>query len=160
MNENMPRSGDAGRVLSDAKDTIKEKAADLASNAKQQLGEQYEQRVHGVLGEVGHLATALRRVGQQLRDEQGATIAATVTDRVATRLDSVSSAIGNKNLDEVIGEVENFARRSPAAFLGVAAGIGFIASRFLKSSAPRRPYAFDSVSDFDRTYPDFGTGDV
>ena len=85
-------------------------------------------------------------------------MAATVTDRVASRLESVTSSIGNKNFDEMIGEVETVARRSPAAFLGAAAALGFIASRFLKSSSPRQRYSFDSATDFERNYSaEFGS---
>lgn len=135
MSNTVPRPDAPG---SDARQTLKDKAADLASNAKQQIGSQYEQRVHGVMSEVTNLASALRRAGRQLRDEHSSLMAATVADQLASRLESLNGAVGNKSFDEVIGEVENFARRNPGAFLGIAAGLGFMASRFLKSSGRTR----------------------
>jgi glucan phosphorylase len=135
MNDATPRTGEAGRGISDAKTAIKEKAADLAHSAKQQIDQQYEQKMQGVTGEVGHLASALRRAGQQLRDENGATIAASIADRMAMRLDTINSSVANKDLDQIVADVERFARGNPAVFLGGAAALGFLAARFLKSSS-------------------------
>jgi hypothetical protein len=45
----------------------------------------------------------------------------------------------------VIGQVEDFARRQPVAFIGGAALLGFLASRFLKSSTERRHPSYSSA---------------
>ena len=39
-------------------------------------------------------------------------------------------------MDEVLDEVQNFARQQPALFLGTAVLLGLVAARFLKSSTP------------------------
>ena len=53
---------------------------------------------------------------------------------MTSRLESFSRSLDGKDLDGVVRDVETFARRNPAAFLGSAVAIGFLASRFLKSS--------------------------
>lgn len=138
MSNTVPRPDEPAGTGSDARQTIKDKAADLASNAKRQIGNQYEQRVSGVMGEVNHLATALRRVATELRDDQGAVMAAAVADHLAMRLEAIHGNVGNKRFDDVIDDVESFARRNPGTFMGICAGIGFMASRFLKSSGGNR----------------------
>lgn len=138
MSDTVPRPDKPASKGSGARQTLKDRAADLASNAKEQLGNQYEQRVTGLMSEVTHLASALRRASQQLRDDDGAMIAATITDHLAMRLESLHGSVGNKDFNAVIGDVESFARRNPAAFLGICTGIGFMASRFLKSRTTGR----------------------
>src|SRR5205814_9180472 len=55
--------------------------------------------------------------------------------RVAEIVEGASTYLQEHSLDDLTGEVERFAWRNPAIFLGAAFGMGFLASRFLKSSA-------------------------
>ena len=43
-----------------------------------------------------------------------------------------------RSLDDLIGTVEDFARRQPVAFIGGAVAAGFGLARLMKSSADRR----------------------
>jgi hypothetical protein len=142
MNENMPRSGDASQGMSNVRETVREKAAGLAEGAKQQARSQYEQKKQVARGELDTLASALRRAGSEVSDNGG--MSGRVITTVADRIDSLGRSIEGKDLDGVIHEVERFARRNPAAFLGAAVAVGVLASRFLKSSTSR---AFD-VDDY------------
>ena len=116
------------------RDKIREKAAGLASSAKEKVEAQYEQRVESALGEVSGIANALRQAGQQLREQNSSALGATVMTTVADRLDSIRNTIDGKDLGEVAANVERFARRNPTVFLSTAAALGFLAVRFLKSS--------------------------
>lgn len=133
MNENMPRSGDASQGMSNVRETVREKAADLAEGAKQQARSQYEQKKEVARGELDTLASALRRAGSEVSDNGG--MSGRVITTVADRIESLGRSIEGKDLDGVIHEVERFARRNPAAFLGAAVAVGILASRFLKSSS-------------------------
>jgi hypothetical protein len=42
----------------------------------------------------------------------------------------------NRNMSEIVGNVQQFARKQPTAFFGAAVLIGFAAVRFLKSGSP------------------------
>lgn len=135
MNENMPRSGDVSQSTSSVKNTLKEKASGLADEAKQQAREQYAEKKEVARGELDTLAMALRRAGNEVSDSGG--MSGRVISTVADRIESLSRSIEGKNLDEVVDSVERFARSNTAAFLGGAVAVGFLASRFLKSSTPR-----------------------
>jgi len=114
-------------------ESVRDKAAELASSAKEQARSQFDEKKGTALGELDSLASALRRAGSELGDQGG--MSGRVISTVATRLESFSRSLDGKDLDGVVRDVETFARRNPAAFLGSAVAIGFLASRFLKSSA-------------------------
>lgn len=132
MNENMPRGGDA---LRGTKAQLKDKAADLASGAKEQARAQYDAKKDVAVGELGTLASSLRRVVDDLSSSHPNNMSGKVVSTLADRLETFSQTLEGKDLDNVVSDVERFARRNPAAFLGGAVALGFIASRFLKSSA-------------------------
>ena len=113
-------------------ESVRDKAAGLASSAKEQARTQFDQKKGSALGELDTLVSALQRVGSELGDDSGMT--GKVISTVSTRLESFSRSLDGKDLDGVVRDVESFARRNPAAFLGSAVAIGFLASRFLKSS--------------------------
>jgi hypothetical protein len=113
-------------------ESVRDKAAGLASSAKEQARTQFDQKKGSALGELDTLVSALQRVGSELGDNSGMT--GKVISTVTTRLESFSRSLDGKDLDGVVRDVETFARRNPAAFLGSAVAIGFLASRFLKSS--------------------------
>jgi hypothetical protein len=133
--------GSSGRTGSSdtpqhVKDAVRETTQQVASAAKDQVNAVYEKKKNVVFDEVGNLASALREAGNKLRSQDDDSIAAKVTDRVAERLETVSTRLGGKNLDSIIRDVENFGRSNAAVFLGTAAALGFFAIRFMKSSAP------------------------
>jgi hypothetical protein len=134
MDDNTSR-GESGR-LDNVRDTIRAKAADLASNAKEQASQQFESRVGAATTELGSVASALRRAGEELRRDNGSSIGATVIGMLADRLDSVSGNMGGRDLNGTLDDIARLARRNPAAFMGTTAALGFLAARFLKSSSP------------------------
>lgn len=133
MNENMPRSGDASG--GSTKQQIKDKASDLAQGAKEQARAQFDDRKGAAVGELGTLATSLRRVVDELGESNPHNMSGKVVSTIADRIDTFGRSLEGKDLDRVVNDVERFARRNPAAFLGGAVALGFLASRFLKSSS-------------------------
>jgi hypothetical protein len=138
----------AGSTTANARDAVRDKAAQVAGMAKERIAGQYDEKKNVALNEVQHFASALRRAGENLRDDGSSSIGATLLTRAAERLDSIGSSMGGKDLDAIVTDVERLARRNPAAFLGGAMLLGFAASRFLKSSGR----GFDTA--------DFGRFDV
>jgi hypothetical protein len=146
MNESMPRSGDAS---GGTKQQIRDTAANLAQGAKEQARAQYDERKGAAVGELGTLASSLRRVVDELGQSNPNNMSGKVVATLADRLESFSRSLDGKDLDRVVTDVERFARRNPAAFLGGAVALGFIASRFLKSSAgPRDDFDFYASEGF------------
>jgi hypothetical protein len=52
----------------------------------------------------------------------------------AEQINRAAHAIDRRNMDEITSEVEAFAQRQPAVFIGGAFAAGFLLARFLKSS--------------------------
>jgi hypothetical protein len=88
-----------------------------------------------VAGTVGSVAQALRATGKQLQQGDDPAVAEYV-DRVADSVEEFSNHLRRRNVDELVGDTERFARHQPAMFLGGAFFLGLVAARFLKSSRP------------------------
>ena len=67
--------------------------------------------------------------------------------RPPSRSRPVADVVRERDMRELVGEVENFARRQPTLFFGGAMILGFAALRFLKSSAPQRGAANEAPSN-------------
>jgi hypothetical protein len=88
------------------------------------------------------VADSIRQVGDNLgsakTDSGLAGSAAKYTQTAAQRLEDVAGYFESKSVSDMARDLEGFARRNPAVFLGAAFGLGFLAARFLKSSSPRQ----------------------
>jgi len=113
----------------------KEKAGDLAQQARDQIVSQLTTQKDQVAGTLDTMALAFMQTGQQLRD-QGQGAVSNCVEQVAGIGDQLSSYLRQRDINQLVGEVEDFGRRQPALFLGTAFAIGFFAVRFLKSSTP------------------------
>jgi hypothetical protein len=82
---------------------------------------------------LGSVADALRQSSQPLRDNNQATLA-DYAGKAADQLEQFSTRVGERDLTELMNDVNGFARRQPALFVGAAFAAGVLAARFLKSS--------------------------
>ena len=138
----------AGRDLTDkakdiaetSTDAIKGQASDLidaakdvASQATDKLKDAVNDRKSSGAEYVGSLANTIRRAAREF--DTDLPIAGTYFRKAASQIEGVSDHIRNGNLNDVIRNAQNFARRQPTAFLGLAVLAGFGAVRFLKSSS-------------------------
>jgi len=101
----------------------------VRDKAYEQIGSQKE-RATGTLGAV---AGAVRHATHELR-ERGQTGLAGYVNRAADEIDRWTARLRDQDLDDAVRDVQQFARRNPAIFLGVAFGAGVLAARFFKSS--------------------------
>ena len=139
-------SGAMGDMAGKAQETagqVKEQAKEQATS---RLGAQKDQAVESI----GSVTEALRQVGEELRGRDQAGIAQFV-DQAVARLDSSAEFIRSHDVNELLGEAEEFARRQPALFAGIMFGAGVLGARFLQSSG-RRADAQQSYS------PSLGSG--
>jgi hypothetical protein len=93
------------------------------------------------------IAHAVRQTTQQLRNEQQGTLADYI-EKVADQLERVSGGIRDKNVNELMRDAQQLARRQPALFIGGSFAAGLLLARFLKSS--RRNDTWDDSSWDDR----------
>ena len=149
----------AEATIADAKDSVKDVAGDLRSSAQDLMGtvtSDASRAAHHAQGaaadEVKNVASALRTAADELRS--GSPQERTFS-QLADGLADAADAMRDKDLGEVIGDLNAFARRNPLAFLGGAALVGFAATRFAKASTSHSHGS--SGSDSERTY-DVGRG--
>jgi hypothetical protein len=83
---------------------------------------------------LGSLAGAVRGMTQPLRDG-GQSQMADYVNKAADGIERWASNLRQQDLEDAVRAVEQFARRQPAMFLGIAFGAGLVAARFLKSSS-------------------------
>lgn len=113
------------------------------SNARPRLSDEARGAARSMLGEqqqaaarsLGSMAGALRRAAGETDGAAPSRLAASA----AEGLQHVSDALRSRDLDTLLRDAEDFARRQPAVFIGAAAVAGFLAVRFLKSSSSHQP---------------------
>ena len=129
-------------------DQMKDKVQDLAGQASEQVqgakgqaqkqvASQVDQRSTQLGEQIGSTADDLRSVAKELRNsdkEQPAKLA----DQVAERAEQVSDYLRRSDGQTILSDVEDFGRRQPWAVVACGIAIGFLASRFLKSSSTNR----------------------
>jgi ElaB/YqjD/DUF883 family membrane-anchored ribosome-binding protein len=115
------------------------------------------------------VAQSLHQTGQDMRAQQPQI--ASVADQAAGRVEDASNYLRDKDLNGVIRDAENYARREPLIFVGAAFAVGFIAARFLKASSPGGDfgrqygnsrsslagYSGGSATGYGRYEPDYAT---
>ena len=109
--------------------------ARVRETANAQLASQKERATDGL----GSVVQAVRQSTQQLRDQQHDTVAQYV-EQAANHLERFSQRLKNKDINELLTDAQQMARRQPALFIGSAFAIGLLGARFIKSSSPGSDY--------------------
>jgi hypothetical protein len=138
-------AGDPARSAADEiVDAGKEKASELkhevheaTEQAKEQVRSAATQQKDAAARQMDGFAHALMAAADDLR-ERGQDFAAEYVREAASGLERASGAVRERDLDEIMANVEAFARRQPVAFLGGAVVAGFGIARLMRSSADRR----------------------
>jgi ElaB/YqjD/DUF883 family membrane-anchored ribosome-binding protein len=104
---------------------VKQHAKDAATDQKNFAAE----RVSGI-------ASAIEKVGKELEQGDQPEVGRYAT-QIGSSVHRFADDIKGKDMGQIAGMAEDFGRRQPAAFIGIAALAGFAASRFLSASADR-----------------------
>ena len=127
----------ARSLVDQAKETAGQAYEAVTEKAATKLDEQKSTLSDGL----STVADSVRQVGENLgssRTDSGlAEAAAKYTNTAAQKLEDVAGYFETRNVREMARDLESFARRNPAVFLGAAFGLGFLAARFLKSTTPK-----------------------
>jgi hypothetical protein len=108
-------------------------ADDMRHRARSVAADQKNAAASGI----GGIAHALRTASDDLQG-QGQPMFAEYSRHIAEGLESMADSLGRRDVDDLVGSVEDFARARPVAFLGGAVVAGFALARFMKSSSARR----------------------
>lgn len=120
--------------LSEDLSTVKQAAESVASKATDKVTDMAEQQKGYAAEQIGRFATALEKVGRELQSEQPGAIG-DYARQLGTSARHFADKVKDKNLGQIAGIAEDFGRRQPLAFLGLAAVAGLAASRFMMASA-------------------------
>lgn len=130
-----------------AGDTVRElgaEAREAADNLKNRATEEATKRgdavKDGVADEISNMGDALRRAADELR---GGSPQERTFGQMASALADVSDSVRGKDFGEMAGDLSQFARRNPLAFLGGAALLGFAGTRIARASERHRERSVD-----------------
>lgn len=144
-------SGESGLVPQQAKekvqegvDAVQENAQELKATAGVRIRQEVDTRSTEAGTQLQGTASAMRRTTEQLRQE-GNEGPAKAMDFVAERAERLGSYLTGANADQVLRDVEGFARRQPWLMAVGGATVGFFAARFLKASSSARYNATSSA---------------
>jgi hypothetical protein len=126
---------DTTKIVDQAKSAVTHVAGDVADRALGKVNEQFESQSEKAVETMTNVATAIRETGAKLK---GVGPLADVAGQAADGVDKVAQFFEGKQVGDVFRDVERFARREPAIFIGAAFAVGLIGGRFLKSSARTR----------------------
>jgi hypothetical protein len=119
----------AREKLGELGDAARETASHAADKVKEQIGAQQSSGADYAMRFAENIRGAARAF------EQDTPIAARTIEMAADYVEDAAGKIRDGSLNDVMDGVTTFARRQPAAFLGLSVLAGFAAVRFLKASA-------------------------
>ena len=141
------RAGESLRPSTDvARDKIAEAAnaaQDVVSETAEQLDSQAREQQQAGADFIGRFADDIRKAARAF--ENDAPLAARGIDSAADYVHEAAEKIQNGSFRDLLDGASDFARRQPAAFLGLSALAGFAAVRFLRASGEQRA-SFSSPS--------------
>lgn len=112
---------------------MKEEVRSAAESQKERASRMASQQKDRAISRVNALAEALKASGDCLRQKQEGRMAEYI-ERASDRLTSYAERLRDQDLQDMLREARDMARKNPSLFLGGAFALGFALTRFLKSS--------------------------
>jgi ElaB/YqjD/DUF883 family membrane-anchored ribosome-binding protein len=132
------RAGEETQSLAgQAKERAEETARDMKGQTREQLRSQLAERSTEAGEQAASAVRALRRASSQLREE-GNERAAGMVDALADRGQRLGEYLRDAEGEQLLRDIEEFARRQPWLVAGGSAVVGFLGSRFVKASSHGR----------------------
>jgi hypothetical protein len=135
------RAGDALKTSADvAQDKLKEAAnaaKEVASGAADRVQDQVHEQQRSGAEFIERFATNIRDAARAF--ESDAPFAARSINSAAEYVEDAAGKIRNGSFRDLVDGATDFAKRQPAAFLGISVLAGFAAIRFLKASGQPSP---------------------
>jgi uncharacterized protein YjbJ (UPF0337 family) len=128
-------TGQIKETVGQVAEQAQQAAGQVANQARQQVSSRVAGQKDRAADGLTSLAHALRQTSQQLREQDQQTITGYV-EGAASQVERISNYLKQNDLGGLIDDVEQFARRQPALFLGGTFVLGLLGARFLKSSRP------------------------
>lgn len=149
-----PSSTDVRQRISEDVQSVKQAAQDQVSSVKEKAKDVVDDQKNVIAKQLSGIAAAVKKVGNELQSGDQREFGR-IARNVGSSMQRFADDIQDRNLNEVVGMAEDFGRKQPFAFLGMAAIAGLAASRFLTASASRGE---DAVSNKTLSGAAFGKG--
>lgn len=131
-------AGDLARSLKDDLEDLGQVAKEQTQQVKEAASKIAADERSFAATKVSGIATAISKIGDEMEKSDQPEVGR-YAKRIGSSLQNFAGEIKDRDLREVANMAEDFGRRQPLAFLGMAALAGFVTSRFLMASPPRRP---------------------
>jgi hypothetical protein len=127
-------------VMGSAKDSAQQQAGEVVEKGRGVLRGQVDQRSTQAGQQATSLAETMRQTAFQLRAEGDPQKVryADAADQGAERLERVGGYLTGADADQLLGAVEDTARKQPWLIAGAGLLIGIAAARFMKASSGER----------------------
>ena len=112
---------------------LKEEASRLGQQAAERargFADQGKERATSALGE---FSSMLRDAAQTVDDRLGGQYGGYARS-AADSIESFAGTLESKQVDDLVDDAREFVRKSPAVAIGIAAALGFVVARIVKSS--------------------------
>jgi len=128
-------TGQVKETVGQVADQAQHAAGQVVDQARQQLSSRLVDQKDRAAEGLTSVAHALRQTSQQLREQDQQAVTGYI-ESAASQVERISNYLRHNDLGGLIDDVEHFARRQPALFLGGTFVLGLLGARFLKSSRP------------------------
>lgn len=125
-------SGQSQQAVQQVRDTARQTMTQATDTAKQQADRQLNKVSDGL----DQVVQTLHQASDSLRENNQGMVGGYV-DRAADQVERISDYVRERSVEEMVDDVQSYARREPVVTIGVALGVGFIAARLLKASFSR-----------------------
>lgn len=138
----------AGQVADQTQQAASQVADQAKQAAKSQLAVRKDQTAQGL----NFVSSAVSDMGDKLRQNDQTSSYAQLADQAANQVQRFAGYLKNHDVREIVGDVEDWARRDPMLALGGAFVLGLVAARFLKSSGVQTGSSRRSDSYYNPAY--------
>lgn len=141
-----PVAEQAQQVAGPVMDQAQQVAGQVMESARVQTTNRLSMAKDQLATTIDAVAQAMRQSSQGLRDQDQGAVAG-YAGQAADRLEEVAAYLRQRDVPDLVDEVEGVARRQPTLFVGAAFGLGLLAARFLKSSRQQAQAATSDSSE-------------
>jgi len=128
-------TGQVKETVGQVADQAQHTAGQVANQARQQVSSRLVEQKDRAAEGLTSVAHALRQTSQHLREQDQQAVTGYI-ESAASQVERISNYLKQNDLGGLVDDVEHFARRQPALFLGGTFVLGLLGARFLKSSRP------------------------
>ena len=117
----------------DLVETARDAAVTTLDEAKSAAAEKVEETKDQAAGEIARTAEGLAAAAEEM---EGSPFQQDLLREAADGLKQIARSVEGKSIGRMAGELSEFGRQNPVAYLGGAALVGFALARFARASTP------------------------